>query len=56
MVAAANGRLLNEKIVPHQRTNRTANEIPQAANRMDGMVGRGWSLAARIVGAELLVN
>ena len=35
-------------------TSWTANEIPQAANRVVGVLGLGRRAAVRVVGAELL--
>src|SRR5262245_49042265 len=40
------------KIIPHQRIGRTVHEIPQAANRVVGGVGRGGGVPTSVVGME----
>jgi len=41
-----------KKVIPHQRTN----ELPQAANRVVGGVGRGGGVAVRVVGEKLFAG
>ena len=48
-------RALASSITTGKALPANTNELPQATNRMDSLVGRGGRAVDRVVGAELLV-